>query len=53
MDKINLSFKDFGEFDLVVVGGGCAGVFAAVKAASRSRPQPCVGRSSARTGEYA
>lgn len=32
-NMFNLKVKDFGEFDLVVVGGGCAGVFAAVKAA--------------------
>ena len=32
---ITLSCKDFGHFDVVVVGGGCTGVFAAVKAARR------------------
>lgn len=31
--EITLSCKDFGSFDLVVVGGGCTGVFAAVRAA--------------------
>ena len=30
---ITLSCKDFGHFDVVVVGGGCTGVFAAVRAA--------------------
>lgn len=33
MHTVNLSCKDFGRFDLVVVGGGCTGVFAAVRAA--------------------
>lgn len=32
---ITLSCKDFGSFDVVVVGGGCTGVFAAVKAARK------------------
>lgn len=32
---ITLSCKDFGHFDVVVVGGGCAGVFAAVRAARK------------------
>ena len=32
---IILSCKDFGYFDLVVVGGGCTGVFAAVRAARK------------------
>ena len=31
--NITLSCKEFGKFDLVVVGGGCTGVFAAVRAA--------------------
>ena len=30
---VTLSCKDFGHFDAVVVGGGCCGVFAAVRAA--------------------
>ena len=30
---ITLSCRDFGTYDLVVVGGGCTGVFAAVRAA--------------------
>ena len=33
MKSIQLSCKEFGNYDLVVVGGGCAGVFAAVRAA--------------------
>lgn len=33
--NITLSCKDFGVFDLVVVGGGCTGVFAAVRAARK------------------
>jgi ribulose 1,5-bisphosphate synthetase/thiazole synthase len=33
MKSIQLSCKEFGHYDLVVVGGGCAGVFAAVRAA--------------------
>ncbi len=33
MDNTNISFKDFGRFDLVAVGGGCTGVFAAIRAA--------------------
>ena len=33
--NITLSCKDFGHFDVVVVGGGCAGVFAAVRAARK------------------
>lgn len=28
-----IQVKDFGTFDLVVVGGGCTGVFAAIRAA--------------------
>ncbi len=32
---ITLSCKDFGHFDVVVVGGGCTGVFAAVRAARK------------------
>ena len=32
---ITLPCKDFGYFDVVVVGGGCAGVFAAVRAARK------------------
>ena len=31
--NVNISCKNFGYFDLVVVGGGCTGVFAAVRAA--------------------
>lgn len=31
--KITISCKEFGSYDLVVVGGGCTGVFAAVRAA--------------------
>ena len=33
--NITLSCKDFGYFDVVVVGGGCTGVFAAVRAARK------------------
>ena len=35
MKKYDITFscKDFGTYDLVVVGGGCTGVFAAVRAA--------------------
>ena len=33
--NIMLSCKDFGHFDVVVVGGGCTGVFAAVRAARK------------------
>ena len=33
--SITLSCKDFGHFDVVVVGGGCTGVFAAVRAARK------------------
>lgn len=33
MNNIHKSCKDFGQFDLVVVGGGCTGVCAAVRAA--------------------
>lgn len=33
MDHIKKLYKDFGAFDLVVVGGGCTGVCAAVRAA--------------------
>ncbi|MBR4864768.1 MAG: FAD-dependent oxidoreductase [Oscillospiraceae bacterium] len=33
--NITLSCKDFGHFDVVVVGGGCTGVFAAVRAARK------------------
>ena len=33
MKSLQLSCKEFGHYDLVVVGGGCAGVFAAVRAA--------------------
>ena len=35
MEKVNMniSVREFGKFNLVVVGGGCAGVFAAVRAA--------------------
>lgn len=33
MNDILVSCKEFGEFDLVVVGGGCTGVCAAVRAA--------------------
>jgi len=32
---ITLSCKDFGHFDVIVVGGGCSGVFAAVRAARK------------------
>ena len=32
---ITLSCKNFGHFDVVVVGGGCTGVFAAVRAARK------------------
>ena len=32
-NEIFLSCKEFGHFDLVVVGGSCTGVFAAVRAA--------------------
>ena len=32
-DTLSLSVKDYGYFDLVVVGGGCTGTFAAVRAA--------------------
>ena len=31
--NITVSCKDFGSFDLVVIGGGCTGVFAAIRAA--------------------
>ena len=31
--NITLSCKKIGQFDLVVIGGGCTGVFAAVRAA--------------------
>ena len=31
--QIKLTCKDFGKYDLVVIGGGCTGVFAAVRAA--------------------
>ena len=31
--NVNISCKNLGCFDLVVVGGGCTGVFAAVRAA--------------------
>jgi len=33
ISEITLPCKDFGSFDLAVVGGGCTGVFAAVRAA--------------------
>lgn len=33
MKRVELPCKEFGHFDLVVAGGGCAGVFAAVRAA--------------------
>ena len=33
MNSTRISLKDFGSFDLAVVGGGCTGVFAAVRAA--------------------
>ena len=33
--NITLSCKDFGDFDVVVAGGGCTGVFAAVRAARK------------------
>lgn len=33
MNSMNASPKSFGHFDLAVVGGGCTGVFAAVRAA--------------------
>ena len=32
---VTLSCKDFGQFDVVVVGGGCTGVFAAIRAARK------------------
>ena len=32
---VTLSCKNFGHFDVVVVGGGCTGVFAAVRAARK------------------
>ena len=31
--QLTFSYKEFGRFDLVVVGGGCTGVFAAIRAA--------------------
>ena len=30
--NFEMNCKDFGSYDLVVVGGGCTGVFAAVRA---------------------
>ncbi len=33
MKNISVTCKDFGTFDLAVIGGGCTGVFAAVRAA--------------------
>lgn len=33
MDTLQIHYKEFGSFDLVVVGGGCTGVCAAVRAA--------------------
>lgn len=33
MNTITLSTKDYGSFDLAVVGGGCTGTFAAIRAA--------------------
>ena len=31
--ELTLSCKDFGNYDVVVTGGGCTGVFAAIRSA--------------------